>query len=114
MCTTSIKAFKLIANIGPNLARIATIMFLKDNNTYDAKLIIIAFFVANLYSSSRSQFLQYVRHEVATRTTNRSNSNRSSYANKLLVQESCILFHEHCEALQRVARNDTKCQDCAK
>ncbi len=54
MCIVSIKAFKSIANIEFNLARIATIILLKDNNTYNARLITIAFFIANLYSFSRS------------------------------------------------------------
>ncbi len=54
MCIASIKAFKLIANIGSSLVRITTIMFLKNNNTYNAKLIIIAFFVTNLYSFNRN------------------------------------------------------------
>ncbi len=54
MCIVSIKTFKLIANIKLNLARIATTMLLKNNNTYDARLITIAFFIANLYSFSRS------------------------------------------------------------
>jgi hypothetical protein len=99
MCTTSIKAFKLITNIELNLAHIATIMLLKNNNTYNARLITITFFVANLYNSSRSQSLQYVRHKVVIRATNRSSSNCLLYANELFVQEFCILFHEHCEAL---------------
>jgi len=57
MCIVSIKTFKLIANIKFNLAHIATIMFLKNDNTYNARLITIAFFITNLYSSNRSQFL---------------------------------------------------------
>jgi len=103
MCTTSIKTFKLITNIKLNLARIATIMFLKNNNIYDARLITIAFFVANLYNLSRNQFLQYVWHKIAIQVTNRLNFNRLLYANKFFVQKFCILFHEHCEALQRIA-----------
>jgi len=54
MCIAFVKTFKLITNIKSSLARMVTIMLLKNGNTYDAKLITIAFFVANLYSFSRS------------------------------------------------------------
>jgi len=54
MCIASIKTFKSIANIKLNLVRIAIIISLKNNNIYDAKLIIIAFFIANLYNFNRN------------------------------------------------------------
>jgi len=64
MCIVFVKTFKSITNINFNLAHIVTIMSLKNKNIYDAKLVMFALLVANLYSFIRSQFLRIVRHKI--------------------------------------------------